>query len=97
MNIARLRPWDVRTWTRTQVLAYCKERGLSVSLLPVRGSRDGESTWINIGAGAGTGPSYRAALMDLLRWEECERWRKGAQDLGLASRSWPEKKVRTEP
>jgi hypothetical protein len=77
----RIAPNDVKGWTKARIIEYAKDRDLPFSEHWVTGHRGGRSLRVNIGAGTGT--SYRSALVDLLGYEERERWRKAALDLGL--------------
>src|SRR5258708_22240689 len=70
-----VRPWreirakDVMRWNKSRVLAYADTRGLTVE---VHGR--------NVFIGGGVGKSFRAALVDLLEYEEREGVRGSPQD-----------------
>lgn len=89
-SLRNLMPADVAHWTKAAVLAYAKERGLQVWEHDVVGHRGGKTKRVNIGAGTGT--SYRSALVDLLGFEESERWTNAAKTLGLTPPEPPRRK-----
>jgi len=73
-------PAEARCMSKATVLRYAKARGIKVE---VRKKIFSKKTFIWIGAGAG--PSYRAALVDLLEYEE-EREARGKADRKKAKR-----------